>query len=68
MGKTAVFKSNDKIILVLERDNSIPEEEIKKSILFQKIDEIKYVKKIPVDKRHSTKVDYKQLKKMLKME
>ena len=68
MGKTAVFKSNDKIILVLERDNIISEEDIKKAISFEKIDEIKYVKKIPVDKRHSSKVDYKELKKILKME
>lgn len=68
MGKTAVFKSNDKIILVLERNNLIPDEKIKQAISFEKIDEIKYVKKIPVDKRHSTKVDYKELKRILKME
>ena len=68
MGKTAVFKSNNKIILVVERDNLIPEKDLKQAITFDTIDEIKYVKKIPVDKRHSTKVDYKELKKMLKME
>lgn len=68
MGKTAVFKSNDKIVLVLERSNLISENDIKQAISFEKIDEIKYVRKIPVDKRHSTKVDYKELKKILKME
>ena len=67
MGKTAVFKSKDKIILVLERNNLVPEKDIRKAIFFEKIDEIKYVKKIPVDKRHSTKVDYKELKKVLKI-
>ena len=67
MGKTAVFKSKDKIILVLERNNPVFEKDIRKAISFEKIDEIKYVKKIPVDKRHSTKVDYKELRKMLKM-
>ncbi len=67
IGKTAVFKSNDKIVLVLE-ENSIDEAKIKEAISFEKIDEIKYVKKIPVDKRHSTKVDYNKLKKILKIE
>lgn len=68
MGKTAVLKNVDKIILVLERSNLISEKDIKRAISFEKIDEIKYVKKIPVDKRHSTKVDYKELRKILNME
>ena len=65
IGKTAIFENNGKIILVLERSNKIPEKDIKDAISFEKIDEIKYVKKIPVDKRHSTKVDYNELKKMI---
>ncbi len=65
--KTAVFKNNEKIILVLE-NKMIKEDEIKKAITFERIDEIKYIDKIPVDKRHSTKVDYKELKKILNME
>ena len=68
IGKTAIFKYKEKIILVLERDNKIFPEEIKEAIQFEKIDEIKYVKKIPVDKRHSTKVDYKELQRILGME
>lgn len=68
IGKTAVFKYNDKIILVLEKDSSINEKEIKNAINFEKISEIKYVNKIPVDKRHSTKVNYNELKKMLKLD
>lgn len=67
IGKTAVFKHDEKIILVLE-NNNIKEKEIKDAITFETIDEIKYVDKIPVDKRHSTKVDYKELKKLLKYE
>ena len=66
IGKTAVFSNNGKIILVLENKN-IDENKIRESITFEKIDEIIYVKKIPVDKRHSTKVDYKSLRKMLKI-
>lgn len=65
--KTAVFKNNEKIILVL-KNKSVREEEIKNAITFERIDEIKYIDKIPVDKRHSTKVDYKELKKILNME
>ena len=68
MGKTAVFKYKEKIILVLERSNLVKTEDLISAINFEKIDEIKYVRKIPVDKRHSTKVDYKRLKKILKME
>lgn len=66
IGKTAVLKNNEKIILILERKNKIPEIDIKKAITFEKIDEIRYVKRIPVDKRHSTKVDYNELRKILK--
>lgn len=68
VGKTAVFKYDDKIILVLEKDCLINEREIKNAINFQKISEIKYVNKIPVDKRHSTKVNYNELKKILKLD
>ena len=67
IGKTAVFKYNDKIILVLEKGIKINENEIKTAINFEKISEIKYVNKIPVDKRHSTTVDYNELKKLLKL-
>lgn len=68
IGKTAVFKNNDEIILVLENGDKIDESDIREAISFEKIDKIKYVEKIPVDKRHSTKVDYKELRKLLKME
>ena len=67
IGKTAILKNQDKIILVLEKKNLTPEDDIKKAITFEKIDEIKYINKIPVDKRHSTKVDYKELRKKLKI-
>ena len=67
IGKTAIFKNDEKIILVLEENENISESDIRKEINFEKIDEIKYVKKIPVDKRHNTKVDYKELKKILKI-
>ena len=67
MGKTAVLRDNHKIILVVERNNLIPEQDLKAAIAFEKIDEIKYVKRMPVDKRHSTKVDYNELRKMLKI-
>ena len=65
IGKTAVFENDSKLILVLENHEKTPIEEIKKAIPFEKIDEIKYVSKIPVDKRHSTKVDYNELRKIL---
>ncbi len=67
IGKTAVFRNNGKIILVIERSCKIPIEKIREEINFKKIDDIIYVKKIPVDKRHSTKVDYNELRKVLKI-
>lgn len=68
IGKTAVFKHQDKIILVLEKEKKINEKEIKNAINFEKINEIKYVTKIPLDKRHNSKVNYQELKKLLKLE
>ena len=65
IGKTAVFKYHDKTILVIETGYFNAENRIREAISFEKIDTIKYVKKIPVDKRHSTKVDYKELRKKL---
>ena len=67
IGKTAVLNDVERIILVLEKGCRIPQKEIIDSITFENISEIRYVNKIPVDKRHSTKVDYKTLKKMLKI-
>ena len=80
IGKTAIFKIDDLKVLVLEKKNKkyhnskikqLNEKNIdtliKEIITFDKIDIIKYVSKIPVDKRHSTKVDYKTLRKMVKI-
>ena len=67
IGKTAIFENEGKIILVLEKNDRISEDEIREAISFTKIDEIKYVDKIPVDKRHSTKVNYNELKQLLKL-
>lgn len=67
IGKTAVFENDGKVILVLEKNNNISEKEILDAIQFTKIDKIIYINKIPVDKRHSTKVDYKELRRVLKI-
>lgn len=66
INRTAVFNENNKIILVLEKGSNITKEEIMEKINFTKIDEIKFVNQIPTDKRHSSKVDYNELKKLLK--
>lgn len=66
INRTAVFVENGKIILVLEKECNISSKEIKEKINFTKIDEIKFVDQIPTDKRHSSKVDYNELKKLLK--
>lgn len=64
--KTAVFKEMDQLILVVENTKEITKEEIQEKIPFAKIDKVVCLKKIPVDKRHSTKVDYISLRKMIK--
>ena len=66
INRTAVFDENNKVILVLENASNITKEEIREKINFTKIDEIKFVNQIPTDKRHSSKVDYNELKKLLK--
>ena len=63
--KTAVFENEGKIILVLEKGSQLSESDIKDKIKFASIDEIKFVDKIPLDKRHSSKVDYNELRKIL---
>ncbi len=68
IGKTAIFENDGKIVLVLEEKDDILESEIRKAVDFTAIDDVKWIKKIPVDKRHSTKVDYKELKRILKIE
>lgn len=67
IGKIAVLEENSKVLLILERGNLICESDLINAISFTKIDGIKYVDKIPVDKRHSTKVDYNELRRILKL-
>ena len=64
LGKTAIVKINDKIYLVLEEKDRISPA-ILHQIEFVKIESIIYVKNIPMDKRHSSKVDYNALYKMI---
>ena len=64
LGKTAIVKLNDKIYLVLEEKDQI-DPKVLDQIEFVKIESIIYVKKIPVDKRHSSKVDYSALYKIV---
>lgn len=64
LGKTAIVKLNDKIYLVLEEKDQI-DPKVLDQIEFVKIEAIIYVKKIPVDKRHSSKVDYNALYKIV---
>ncbi len=64
--KTAVFKENNKLILVLEKNCKLDIKDILEKINFEKIDEVKFVDYIPTDKRHSSKVDYNELRKILK--
>lgn len=65
IGKTAVIKKGEDLILVLETTDEIDEDRIKEAISFEKIKKIVYVTNIPVDKRHGSKVDYNALKKDL---
>ena len=65
IGKTACFKQNDKLYLVFEKKDNVDLQKIENLIDFAKIDEFIIVDEIPVDKRHSTKVDYNELKKMI---
>lgn len=67
LGKIAVVEKEEKLILVLEEGafDKAKTDILINAIRFRKIDDIKFIKKIPVDKRHSTKVDYNTLMKMI---
>lgn len=67
LGKIAVVEKDEKLILVLEEGafDKTKIDVLINAIRFRKIDDIKFIKKIPVDKRHSTKVDYNTLMKMI---
>ena len=65
LGKTACFKKDDKLYLVFEKKDNVDIQKIYDLVTFEKIDDIIFVDEIPVDKRHSTKVDYNRLKEMI---
>ena len=65
--KTAVLKNENDIILVLEKNENLDLTDINKKLKFTKINKIVYVNYIPVDKRHSTKVDYNMLRRKLRL-
>ena len=67
IGKTAIIKSSEGLILVLETSEDIDEDRIKEAIDFENINKIIYVTNIPVDKRHGSKVDYKELESNLRL-
>lgn len=63
VNKSAVLKLDEKIILVLEKDDINTEiQEFSKKF---EIDEIKVVERIPMDRRHGAKVDYARLLTLL---
>ena len=66
ISRTAALKEDDKLILVFEKGCNLDIQDILEKINFEKIDEIKYVDEIPTDKRHNSKVDYNELRKILK--
>ena len=62
--KSAYFSHNNKCYLVLEK-----EAEIEKTILEKyRIDETLLINEIPMDKRHNSKVDIQELKRVLNLE
>lgn len=66
LGKTAIIEGEEGLILVLETIEEIDEDRIKEAISFANIEKIVYVTNIPVDKRHGSKINYKELESNLK--
>ena len=60
--RSSYFKHNNQILLVLEKDCTI---EDFKDLEWAKIDKIIKVKKLPMDKKHSAKVNVSELKRIL---
>ncbi|HEY9177588.1 MAG TPA: hypothetical protein VIN07_07860 [Flavipsychrobacter sp.] len=65
--RAALIMHNGKPLMVVESVTKKDEDILQKAMDFIQLPgaAIKYVWKIPLDKRHRTKVDYEQLKKVL---
>lgn len=60
--RSSYFKYNNQILLVLEEDCSVDNF---KDLEWAKIDKVIKIKKLPMDKKHSAKVNVNELKKIL---
>ncbi|MDR0315101.1 MAG: AMP-binding protein [Oscillospiraceae bacterium] len=60
----AVLLQDKKRIVVVEKSDIAPET-ILKFLKSQRIEKVAFVKKIPMDKRHSAKIDYARLQNMI---
>jgi len=65
--RAAVISHHDKRLLVIEaQKNSQPDlETLQKTLQWAKLDEIRLIDKIPMDKRHNAKIDYPALQSAL---
>ncbi len=67
--RSALILYQDKIVLLLQIFNKLEKEAIKNEVITAlpdiKIDLIHFIDKIPVDKRHNSKTDYKSLRKII---
>jgi acyl-coenzyme A synthetase/AMP-(fatty) acid ligase len=61
----AIISQNTKRIIVIEKNATNPDD-VLQILKTQHIAQVVTVKKIPMDKRHSAKIDYARLEKMLK--
>jgi acyl-CoA synthetase (AMP-forming)/AMP-acid ligase II len=66
--RAAFALAGEKRILALEPHGQFPDTEfgrLRESLAWAKIDEIRIVRQIPMDRRHNAKVDYPKLKELL---
>jgi hypothetical protein len=62
--RAALVAVGGRRILAVEGESGM-EGELKKKLAWAELDEMRRVKRIPVDKRHNAKVDYVELRKMM---
>ena len=61
----AMVAHRERRILLIESDGSLDRDALAADLHWAGIDEIRLLKRIPVDKRHNAKVDYPRLRKLL---
>jgi len=63
--RAAIAGVDGRRILVVEADSTQTVDRVRSRLAWAKLDEIRLVRSIPMDKRHNAKVDYVELRRLI---